>query len=135
MMQEFLSQRRARSVATVGGALLLLVALILAAMPSSAATTGFVPNSNCRMTLITGGTFNTCVGPVMRISGSTPTSANVNEIAGLIELNLEGKTTFMYCVDLPTVLRTGSGEPMTETPWTASDRKSVVEGERGELAG
>jgi hypothetical protein len=119
-MQEFLSQRRARSVATVGGALLLLVALILAAMPSSAATTGFVPDSGCQMTLITGKTFNTCVGPVMRISGTTPTNANVNEIAGLIEFNLEGKTTFMYCVDLPTVLRTGSGEPMTETPWTGS---------------
>src|SRR5439155_7586225 len=116
----FLTQRRVRSVATVGGALLLLVGLILAALPSGAATTGFVPNSGCQMTLITGQTFNTCVGPVMRISGTTPTNANVNEIAGLIEFNLEGKTPLMYCVDLPTVLRTGPGETMMETPWTGS---------------
>src|SRR3954453_19131055 len=72
------------------------------------------------MRLITGKTFNTCVGPVMRISGNTPTNANVHEIAGLIEFNLEGKTPSMHCVALPTVLRTGPGEPMTETPWTGS---------------
>src|SRR5205814_1078560 len=99
-MQKLLSQRRARSAATVAAALSLLAMLVMAALPSSATTTGFVPNSGCQMTLITGKTFNTCVGPVMRISGSTPTKANVNDVAGLIEFNLDGKTTFMYCIDL-----------------------------------
>jgi len=55
------------------------------------------------------------------VTGTVPGHGSVTGSAGLIEINLEGKTTFAYCIEVLEDLLKGSSNPMDASPWSSAN--------------
>src|SRR3954447_11955992 len=103
-MQRVLQNRRTRAAGVLAAVAVLFGTVLLAALPSGAATQGFV----------------TGIGPNLHVTGTVPGSSNtITGRAGLINFDLEGTPTSAYCIEVTMAIRTG--EPMTENPWSAAN--------------